>query len=88
MYRISIDNYFKRAYKKLDSAVQKDFQNKIKIFMQNPFQPQLHTHQLLGRHKGKWTFYLRAGYRVWFYFQEPNHIILVDIASHDKYKKR
>jgi len=64
--KINLSPRFKRAYKKLPSTIQDDFDKKIVLFMKNPKNPILKAHKLKGKLQSCLSFYLRAGYRVPF----------------------
>lgn len=85
--KINRSSRFKRSFKKLPLHIQKDFEQKIKIFFNNVFHPSLHTHKLNGNLADYYGFYLRDGFRVLFDFEEPNTVLLVNVGSHEDYKK-
>lgn len=78
---------FKRSFKKQPPHIKADFADKIEIFKTHPFHPLLHTHKLRGRLALYYGFYLQDGFRVLFDFMESNTVLLVNIGSHDDYKK-
>ena len=85
--RINSSSRFKRSYKKQPSHIQDDFDEKIRIFISNPFHPSLHTHKVSGNLADYYAFYLRDGYRVLFDFGEDGVVLLINIGSHNDYKK-
>lgn len=85
--KINRSSRFKRSFKKLPPRIQNDFNQKIKIFFQDPFHPSLHTHKLSGNLADYYGFYLKDGFRVLFDFEEPGLVLLVNVGSHDDYKK-
>lgn len=85
--KINRSSRFKRSFKKLPPGVKKDFDQRIKIFFNDPFNPSLHTHKLKGNLADYYAFYLRDGYRVLFDFEGNNTVILVNVGSHDDYSK-
>lgn len=82
---INWSSHFKRSYKKLPVDIKKDFIQKIKIFVNDPWDPSLKSHKLKGKLQECYSFYLRDGYRVLFEFELTNEINLLDIGPHDKY---
>ena len=78
---------FKRSYQKLPRHVQNDFGRKIKIFLEQPFNPLLGTHKLHGRLDLYHAFCLKDGFRVLFEFQNNNVALLVNVGSHDDYQR-
>lgn len=87
MLTIHTSTQFKRSYKKMPTKIKKDFSEKIKIFQKYPFQPNLNTHKLKGKLDEYYSFYLKDGYRVLFDFVGENTVVLVNIGSHDDYRK-
>ncbi len=87
MLTIHPSTRFKRSYKKVPIKIKKDFAQKIKIFQKEPFQPDLHTHKLKGKLDDYYSFYLKDGYRVLLDFVGDNVVVLVNIGSHDDYRK-
>ena len=85
--KINRSSRFKRSFKKLPSDIQKDFDGKIKIFFNDPFSPSLRTHKLKGNLADYYAFNLKQGYRVLFDFIGENTVVLVNIGSHDDYRK-
>ena len=87
MLTIHPSSRFKRSFKKLPSTIKKNFNKRIEIFYQDPFDPILETHKLKGKLDEYYSFYLCDGYRVLFDFVESEVILLVNVGSHDDYKK-
>ncbi|OIO52292.1 type II toxin-antitoxin system mRNA interferase toxin, RelE/StbE family [Candidatus Peregrinibacteria bacterium CG08_land_8_20_14_0_20_41_10] len=85
--RIDYSSRFKRSFNKLPADLQNDFDQKIKIFFNNSFNPSLKTHKLRGNLASYYAFYLRDGYRVLFEFEDDNNILLVNIGGHNDYSK-
>jgi len=85
--KINRSSRFKRSFKKLPPKIKKDFDQKIKMFFNDPFSPPLRTHKLKGNLTNYYSFYLRDGYRVLFDFVGENTVVLVNIGSHDDYSK-
>jgi len=86
MIQIAKSSKFLRAYKRLIKGrpeLQKIFQERIVLFMSNPYHPSLETHRLGGQLKNSWAFSLTYGLRVIFSFQNSNSVILENIGSHD-----
>lgn len=87
MIEIFPSSRFKRSFKKMPTGIKKDFNEKIEIFKSSPFHPSLKTHKLNGALGDCYGFYLKYGFRVMFEFVELNSVLLVNIGSHDQYKK-
>ncbi len=87
MLVIHVGSRFERSFKRMPLHICEDFEKKISIFQEHPFNPLLRTHKLGGRLREYYAFYLRDGYRVLFDFVAPTTALLVNIGSHDDYQK-
>lgn len=85
--KINLSPHFKRSYKKIPKHIQNDFDKKIIIFVKDLYHSSLKTHKLTGRLQECLAFYLKDGYRVLFEFSGLESIDLLEIGSHDVYKK-
>ena len=74
---------FKRSFKKLSESSQKKLRGKIKLFVQDPFDPRLRTHKLKPREKQYYAFSIEYDLRVVFRF-EKDSVIFLDIGTHDE----
>ena len=87
MLRIHVSSRFKRSFKKIPDLIKKDIESQIEIFLKHPFHQRLKTHKLHGKLDSYYSFYLRDGFRVLFDFISENIVLLINIGSHDDYKK-
>lgn len=85
--KIDRSTRFKRSYKKLPDKVRNDFDKKILVFFEDPFERSLKTHKLSGKLDTYYSFCLKGGFRVLFEFDEDKSVLLVNIGDHDEYKK-
>ena len=70
MIKVAYSPAFHRTYKKIfknNSSKQILFQQKISLFLQDPFHPQLHTHKLKGTLKDFYSFSIEYDLRVILY---------------------
>lgn len=87
MIRAAWDQGFKRSYKKRvrnNSRLKKKFWEKMEIFLENPFFPQLRTHKLSGKLAGQWAFSVDNDCRIVFEFVGEDRALLIDVGSHDE----
>ncbi len=87
MIQIAYSPAFVRAYKKQiknQLATQQLFAEKIALFLQNPYHPQLRTHKLKGILKNFYSFSIDDDLRVIFYFASDNEVIFENIGTHDE----
>lgn len=57
---------------------------RMKLFLEEPFDPQLRTHKLSGKLKGTWGFSINDDYRVLFEFLDKDKVMLIDFGTHDE----
>jgi mRNA-degrading endonuclease YafQ of YafQ-DinJ toxin-antitoxin module len=87
MTEISFSNSFRKALKRKirnNPALEKHFWERVIIFSDDPFDPQLKTHKLSGSMRDWWSFSVEYDVRVVFSFVEPSRALFVDIGSHDE----
>lgn len=81
---IRYSSAFKRMYRKLSDDQQKLCDAALRVFADNPFQPQLRNHKLQGSKQGLRS--ISAGYDLRIiYVEEKGHtiILLVAVGTHD-----
>jgi len=71
---------FKKNYQALPSQIQRTFDKKLEIFVENPKHPSLNVHRYLGS-DGVWEAYVTKGYRFTFSV-EKNTIFFRNIGPH------
>jgi len=85
--RATWDEGFKRSYRKRirnNSKLKKKFWQKMGIFLEEPFSPQLRSHKLSGKLAGEWAFSVDDDCRVVFDFLDEERVLLIDVGSHDE----
>jgi addiction module RelE/StbE family toxin len=78
---ISNDN-FRKSFKKKDKFIQKKTQERIKLFIENPFNPILNNHALAGKYEGERSFNVTGDYRILFHYANENTVIFSNIGTH------
>ena len=87
MIEVSLDPSFKRALKRKrarNAGIDDTLQAKLKIFIDNPFDPSLKTHKLSGKLRDYWSFTVEYDLRVIFYFDGPDRAVFVLIGTHEE----
>lgn len=82
---ISFSSSFKRSLKKRiknKPGLEKKFWTKIKIFIDNPFEPSLKTHRLSGKLKDCWSFSVEYDVRIIYFYSDKNKVVFIAIGSH------
>lgn len=77
---------FKKAFHRRVCGTPEEtlFTERMKLFLDDPFDPRLTTHKLSGRLKGLWAFSIGYDCRVIFQFLSRYEVLLVNIGSHDE----
>lgn len=88
MIELRISSKFRTAHKKFiknDSARKEAVASALRRFSQYATYPSLHLEKLGG--SKYWTMRVDKGNRIFFMWIDKQIILLIDIGSHDKYKK-
>ena len=83
---IRLSSRYKKSFRRLHSRIQDKAIEKIIVFKNNPFGPELDTHKLHGEKKEEWAFSIDYSYRISFIFLEGGKILFTDVGTHDIYK--
>ena len=88
MASIESIEYSRQFLKKLSRLPKKIIdvaQKKERLFKIEPYHSSLRTHQLHGKDKGLWAFWIDYRYRVKFIFVNQNKVLFLDVGLHDIY---
>ena len=86
MYKLAYTDRFKKAFNNLTNNEQIQFQNKMKLFVENVLHPSLRTKKIKGQ-KDLYESSINMDIRIIWYFENEELIILVDIGHHDILKE-
>ncbi len=75
----SLKSLLKRSPQKI-----KIFEEKLQLFLEDPYHPKLELHKLKGTVKGYLAFTIEYNLRVVFYFANELEIVFIDIGTHDE----
>ncbi|OGU17580.1 MAG: plasmid stabilization protein [Ignavibacteria bacterium GWB2_35_12] len=82
---VSFSSSFLRAYKKSikdKPELEKIFLEKLQLFIENPFNPQLKTHKLSGKLENMWSFTITYKIRVTFTFIKSDLVLFENFGTH------
>ena len=79
---IRVTAVFERRYGKLPQSVKEKAKWCEDIFRNDPFNPQLRTHKLHGKHGKEWAFSVTQRCRIKFIFVNGNTVLFTDIGTH------
>ncbi|HEX4104429.1 MAG TPA: type II toxin-antitoxin system mRNA interferase toxin, RelE/StbE family [Candidatus Paceibacterota bacterium] len=86
IYKILFSGGFKKDLSKLPLHIRAAVEEKIQIFMEDPFNPRLNTHKLHGKDEGRWAFSVTYSYRVKFVFFTREIVEFRAIGTHGIYE--
>ncbi len=86
--RITETAQFRKSFNKLDGTIKKKAKKQFGLFLKNLFRPSLNTEKLEPKNQNIWSFRIDKSNRVIFTFAEKETILLLDIGSHDIYRKK
>lgn len=86
MYKLTYTDRFKKAFNNLNKDEQNQFENKMKLFIENVLHPSLRTKKIKG-YKDLYESSINMDIRIIWYFENDKLIILLDIGHHDILKK-
>ncbi len=84
---ISRSKQFDKQYRKLSSKVQKQFGERLKLFLDDEKNLLLHTHALTGEYRGFQSFNVNADIRAVFIIQDTDTVYFSAIGSHSELYK-
>jgi len=85
MLQITYTDRFKKHYKKLERQDKNLFQQKLRLFIDNPRHPSLRTKRIQGS-DNLFEFSINIDIRVIWYYEGDNLVVLIDVGPHDELK--
>ena len=86
MLQITYSDRFRKHYKTLSDQEKQQFQNKLRLFAENPMHPSLRTKRIQGT-ANLFEFSVNMDIRVIWFYEGNSLVALVDIGHHDILKK-
>jgi addiction module RelE/StbE family toxin len=80
--QVTTTKKFDKQFKKQSPKIQKEFANRIALFLSDIHNPKLNTHKLSGQLKNLWSFNVSGDIRVIFDCSFKDIIVLESIGSH------
>lgn len=82
MIDILTTKHYDKSFKKKDKFIQKKALERIKLFIQNPFNVVLNNHALTGEYEKRRSFNVTGDCRILFYYADQYTVIFTDIGTH------
>lgn len=80
--KIKFHKSFKKKYKKVPIKIQYQFNGRLFIFKNEPFNPILNNHPLSGSRHGQWTINITGDWRAVYIFHEKGAVVFIDLNTH------
>lgn len=80
--QVFFNEHFKKRFQKLPAKIQKQFHERLKLFLRNPMHPQLRSHPLHGNLLGCRAFSVSGDYRAIYRMEGVDVVCFIDIGRH------
>ena len=80
--KVSFHNRFSKSYKKCPAKVQKQFKKRLKLFLENPYNPLLENHALGGEWQDFRSINVTGDYRALYYYLADDIVEFFSIDTH------
>ncbi len=87
MMQIEFHRSFKKKYKKITAKIQSRFNERLFVFEENAFHPQLNNHPLTGSKEGQWSINVTGDWCAIYIFKNENKVVFIDIDTHSNLYK-
>lgn len=86
--QVRFSHKFKKDYQKADNKIKSSFENRLKLFLHNPFNSQLNNHALTGKLKDYKSINITGDWRAIYLIDKENkEIIFEAIGTHSQLYK-
>ena len=82
MLQITFSDKFRKHYKTLSNQEKQQFQNKLRLFAENPMHPSLRTKRIQGT-ANLFEFSVNMDIRVIWFYEGDSLVVLIDVGHHD-----
>ena len=82
MLQITYSDRFRKHYKTLSDQEKQQFQNKLRLFAENPMHPSLRTKRIQGT-ANLFEFSVNMDIRVIWFYEGDSLVVLIDVGHHD-----
>ncbi len=73
---------FKKQYAKLPAPYQRQFDERIRLFVADPTDPRLRVHPLKGKFAGYWSMNINGDIRALYIMQGDSIVIFALVGTH------
>jgi len=84
--KVVLHKHFKKNYKKFQ-AIQNKIDERLVLFMKDPFNPILNNHALSGEHAGRRSINITGDYRAIYTLLNPSLAQFIEVDTHSNLYK-
>lgn len=75
---------FKKQYKKLSAKLQKQFDERLMLFVEDPTNPVLRVHPLKGSYSGYWSMNINGDIRAIYLKRGDEFVVFALVGTHSQ----
>ncbi len=81
--QVRFSRHFSKHYDKVAFNIKSAFDKRLKLFLKNPYYPQLNNHSLKGKYSGYRSINITGDWRALYseHFQQDNKIVIFEILG-------
>ena len=83
--KVSFSKSFKKSYQKLPKKLRNRVDERIILFVQDPFDVFLHNHELRGRYRGYRSINITGDLRAHYYMLKKDVALFVALGTHSEF---
>ena len=81
---VHFNQTFKKRYKKLRDNERQRFEERLRIFLKNPFDPILNNHHLKGKYQGCHSINIGGDLRAIYRLIDKDLALFIALGTHDE----
>ncbi len=85
--KIVFHRRFEKKFIKLSRKIRNGFKERMNLFIENPFHPQLNNHALTGERRSQWSINITGDWRAIYVLKGEDTVIFIDIDTHSNLYK-
>lgn len=86
--QVKFSRQFKKDYQKIDKKIKSSFEERLELFLRNPFNAQLNNHALTGKYKGYRSINITGDWRALYTINKAEKEIAFEaIGTHSQLYK-
>ena len=79
---VDFHRIFRKRYKKIPLKIRRRFDERLLLFMREPFHPILNSHPLSGDRRGQWSINITGDWRAICVFKNTTTVVFIDTDTH------